>query len=169
MNHQSYRLLGLYLGTLHTPNLAVVGDPTEARDLVETVLTNLNRSFSFVAAETMPSTKQLVRRRAEALSPPCESEIPTFMRTFLESVGIENAPEVLIVERFNSRPSAELDYVKTFLDTNSREADEIYQRLKYIILTLQPSEMEGSFPIDPSIRSCIWQVITLGKEAPETV
>ncbi len=161
-------MLELHLGTLHTPNLAVVGDPTEARDLVETVLTNLHRSFSFVAAEIMPSTKQLVRSRAEALSPTCESEIPTFMRTFLESVGIDDAPEVLVIERFNSRPSDELFYVKTFLDA-SREADEIYQRLKYIILTLQPSEMEGSFPIDPSIRSCIWQVITLGKEAPETV
>lgn len=169
MIDDSHRLLEMHLGTLHTPILAIVGDPVEAHQLIEAVLHKLNHSFSFVAAETMPSTKQLVRRRAEALVPTDESETPTFMRTFLETVGIGDAPDVLILERFDSRPSDELYYIRTFLDTNSREPDEIYQRLKYIILTLQPSDRAGSFPIDPSIRSCIWQVITLGEEAPDTV
>ena len=142
---------------MKTHCIVVVGDPAHTRTLVRESLDAMQcANYHFLNTWSMRSKEDIQDfRRNNA-----HGGVTLFIRAFLLANELSQMPEVLVFDDFNSISKERTYFIKSLLDSNSREPDECYANLNTVILIMRPD----AFDIDPDIRGCFGATISLDLE-----
>ncbi|MEI6654206.1 MAG: hypothetical protein WCP45_05505 [Verrucomicrobiota bacterium] len=163
MNSDARFLLNFSLQSKSFKCIAVIGAPDSCKELVLEELAKLQLEHGEVVnVPSMPSLEDIHRHQREnTVIREGFADRPTFISSFLATNGFQQMPQVLVLSGFNCAPSDETYFLKTLLDERSHEDDDCYNELLAIILIMAPVGTLGTFDIDPDIRGCVAQIVTV--------